>query len=179
MPETNRAPPRGRVELGGGRQAIELRIVERLATHPRFRWENPRAFADGGHDVGGGAKAVALEIRVPGREREEMQMRIDQPGQDDGAPAVDALGPRADEPAQVTTGPEREDAIAAERDRAGERPPRVERDDAGVLEQPGRRRQSDDGSGFASFTFISWSQHETDPVPALLHRISVPQVSHR
>ena len=71
---------------------------------------------------------------MPGREREKMQMRIDQPGQDDGTPAVDALGPRPGERAQLTSGAEPEDAIAAERDRARERPPRVERDDARILE---------------------------------------------
>jgi hypothetical protein len=40
-----------------------------------------------------------------------------------------------------------------------------------------RRAQSDDGRGFASFSFISAPQHMMLPAPALLHSASVAQLS--
>jgi hypothetical protein len=83
---------------------------------------------------------------------------IDEP-QHRRPPAVDALGPRAGERAELRRGAEGEDATAADGDRLGDRPARVERQHPRVLEEPvgaGRSgRQSEDGSGFASFTFIS------------------------
>ena len=106
-------------------------------------------------------------------------MGVDQAGQNGRAATVDPFRPGVRETAELAASAEREDATAADRDRVRHRPARIERHDPRVLEQPVGARQSDEGSGFASFTFISWSQHVMLPVPALLQRISVPQPSHR
>jgi len=39
--------------------------------------------------------------------------------------------------------------------------------------------QSDDGSGFASLSFIGSPQHSSVPAPALLQSTSVPHLSHK
>ena len=120
-------------------------------------------------------------MRVLGRQREEMEMRVDQPGENGRAATVDPLGARTDQIAQLGPRSDSEDGSVPERDGTCRRPTRIERDDPRVLEQPvcAARAQSDEGSGLASFTFISWSQHTMLPLPALLQRISVPQVSQR
>jgi hypothetical protein len=111
--------------------------------------------------------------------RKEVQVRIDQPRQHGRSSTVDALGPGTDTVAQGSArGAELEDPSRPHRDRAGGRPV-AERPDAGVLEEPVGAGQSEEGSGFASFTFISWPQHVTVPVLPLLQRISVPHVAHR
>jgi hypothetical protein len=107
-----------------------------------------------------------------------MEMRIDHPGDDRGAPAVDPL--------RITAGGARdggrladgEDARAVDRERRGDGTPRVTRQDAAVLEEIADG-QSDDGSGFASLSFISPSQHWSAPVPGLLHSTSTPHLSQR
>src|SRR5262249_56451485 len=55
----------------------------------------------------------------------------------------------------------------------------VEGHDPRVLENAGVVSQSDDGSGFASLSFISWSQQVRSPPPGLLHSTSAPQTSQR
>ena len=64
--------------------------------------------------------------------------------------------------------PESEPATGRDAERAANQAQRVAR-------QP---RQSEDGSGFASFNPISWSQHSMAPSPGLLQRASVPHCAH-
>jgi hypothetical protein len=124
-------------------------------------------------------RRLAIQVRRARCEAEEVQVRIDQTGEHRRAAAVEPLGGGTREGPHVRRRPERQHTSAADGERARDRAVRVEGQDAGVLQQPVGARQSEDGRGLASLTFISWPQHVTLPLPGLLHRISVPQVSHR
>jgi hypothetical protein len=116
---------------------------------------------------------------VAGGEREEMEMRIDEAREHDRATTVDALDVPPGERPEHGAVTDRENAAGTDGDRTrGGRVP-IEGHHPRPIEEPVRGAQSEDGSGFASLTFISWLQHVTLPLPALLQRISVPQVSQR
>src|SRR5262249_1665336 len=79
----------------------------------------------------------------------------------------------------LARGADRQHAAVANRDSARARDGGIERHDPRVLEDAGAVRQSDDGSGFASLSFISWSQQVRSPPPGLLHSTSAPHESQR
>jgi len=170
---------RGHLELGRRGQAAEAHLIDALAAHPRVRGQRRRAPPDQREELLHAARRRAVEVHPARGQGEEVEVRIDQPGQHRRAPAVDPLGGGSGEPVEARRRAQREHPPAAHRDRLRDGPARVEGHDPRVLEQPVGTIQSEDGSGFASLTFISWLQHVMLPVPGLLHRISVPQVSQR
>ena len=115
-------------------------------------------------------------MRVLGGQPEEMEMGIDEPGQHGGALAVDDPRARTEARAHCGGRSERHHTAVREADRFGGWGPRVGAD-ARVEEIESGRVQSDDGSGFASFSFISRSQQVSAPVPPLLQRTSTPHAS--
>jgi hypothetical protein len=145
------------LQLGRRRETTEPRFVEAVAAYPGVGGQPARRGANGGEQRRDILERGAVEMRVPCRQREEMEMGVDQPREDGRAAAVDALGARSHEIAQIASGPDAEDRPAPERDGTCRGPTRIERDDPCVLEQPvcGANAQSDEGSGLASFTFIS------------------------
>jgi hypothetical protein len=110
-------------------------------------------------------------------EPEEVEVRIDQPGQHGGARAVDDAAARAERATHRRCRSHGGHPAASKPDRGRDRRPRIDAD-AGVGEDEGRRDQSDDGSGFASFKRISVSQQVIAPVPPLLQSTSTPHASH-
>jgi len=179
MAEADGVAGRGRVELERRGQAAEAHLVHALAAHPRAGRPLRRAPRDQGEELVHALGRRAVEVHPARGEGEEVEVRIDQAGQHRRAPAVDPLGGAPGERPQARRRADREHPPAAHRDRLRDPPAGPEGHDPRVLEQPVGTIQSEDGNGFASLTFISWSQHVTLPVPGLLHRISVPQVSQR
>ena len=82
-------------------------------------------------------------------------MRVDEPREDGRPAAVEAFGAPAGEPGHLDPRADRQDAPADNGERGGGGSMRVERHDPRVLEQPVGGGQSEEGSGFASFSFIS------------------------
>ena len=82
-------------------------------------------------------------------------MRVDETGKDRRAAAVHALRAAAGERLDLGPRPDRHHPPAGDGERRGPRTTRVERRHPRVLEQPVGGGQSDDGSGLASFSFIS------------------------
>jgi len=179
MAQADGTPARGRLEFRCRRQAPEARLVQPLTTQPCTRGQALGARAHGGEELPDARDGRAVEVHVPGGHGEEMEVGIDQPRNHGGAAAVEHFRVPPDEPAERSAGADTEHPATADGDRLRDRLARVERHDPRIVEEPGGRRQSEDGSGFASFTFISCSQHVMLPLPALLHSISVPQVSQR
>ena len=159
--KADRPAAAGGVELGGGREPSEPYLVQALAPHPGAGGETPRPPGNRGQQVldGSDARFAAVEVRLARGKGEKVEMRIDETGQNRRASAVDLLRARTSEAAERAARAEREDAALTDRDRCRPGPPRIERQHAGVLEEPvGVDRppaQSDEGRGFASFTFIS------------------------
>src|SRR5439155_3719136 len=117
--------------------------------------QRPGPDPDGIEKYGQARARATVEVRAPRGEREEMEMRIDQSGEHGGPLAVDAFRPPTGEPSEGGTRAHGEHPSAAHGDRLGEGARRVQGHDPRVLEEPRGTAQSDDGSGFASLTFIS------------------------
>jgi hypothetical protein len=179
MAEADGRPRRGGVQLRGGGEPAEERFVESFTADPVPVVRPGRARAHRRQHVGHPAERGAVEMRLARGEREEMEVRIDQTGKHRRPRAVDATARATGHAAHVGRASDRQDAAAADRDRACRRRTGVECHDPGALEYPGIVRQSDDGSGFASLSFISWSQQLSSPPPGLLHSTSAPQESQR
>jgi len=172
VPEPHRIRGRRALELVRGGETTEPCVVGAFRAEPRARRQPTRPHRDGGQqrvDVGG---FRAVEVRVTRRQREEVQVRIDQAGQDRRAAAVDALGPRAGGARRGPPIADRDDACADDRERRRLRASWDAGANARVLEE--EAGQSDDGSGFASLSFISPLQHSMAPVPGLLQSTSTP-----
>ena len=174
-----RAPPRSS-SAAVGRRPSDV-FVQRPRRAPSRR-AAPRARARGSPPARPvrRRKRRAVEVRIAGRERRRGAGADRRRRQHRGATTVDATyaGRR---PARRSTraSSSADDASTAHGHRVGARQRRVAGHDPPALQDPGRPRQSDDGSGFASLSFISWSQHVSSPVPGLLHSTSAPQVSQR
>jgi len=82
-------------------------------------------------------------------------MGVDEPREDGRPAAVEALGSAVSEPGDLGPRADRQDTAAGNGERGGGGSMRVERHDPRVLEQPVGGGQSEEGSGFASFSFIS------------------------
>jgi len=148
---------RGGLELACRREAAEAPLIEPLAAQP----DTPRKLTGPGThriqqtgDVAD-ARPRAVEVRRARGEGMEVEMRVDEPREDGRPPAVEALGPTAGEPRDLGLRADRQDAPAGDGERGGGGSVRVERHDPRVLEQPVGGGQSEEGSGFASFSFIS------------------------
>jgi hypothetical protein len=116
---------------------------------------------------------------VARRHGEEMNVRIDEPRQNRRVGERQQLGPPAESAPHVAGRAQRDDTSAHDahgpcigKPPAGAAYAAADDDDA-----PGA--QSDDGNGFASFSFISVSQQVSSPPPPLLHSTSTPQDSQR
>ena len=155
MPEPHRRLGRRSIELGGRWQAAEPRLVESLTTQPRARREASRAHADRRQELLDAPERPAVEMRFSGGERQQVQMRVDDPGQQRRTPAVEAADGASCGAPDVSRPPDCQHAAAAHGDGARTRCGGVQRHDPRVLENAGLVRQSDDGSGFASLSFIS------------------------
>src|SRR5262249_3110761 len=97
----------------------------------------------------------AVEMPAAGGQREEVQVWIDQPREERSAAAVHAASRAAGDAPDVRTAADRKHSAITYRDGGRPRDGRVERHDPRVRANTGGVRQSEDGSGFASFSFMS------------------------
>jgi hypothetical protein len=153
--EADRVAGRGRLELARRRQAAEAHLVQALAAYPGARGQLRRAPPDQREQLLHAARRRTVEVHPARGQGEEMEVRIDEAGQHGRAPAVDPLGGGRGERPDARRRAQREHSPGADRDRLRDPPPRVEGHDPRVLEEPVGTVQSEDGSGFASLTFIS------------------------
>ena len=172
MPEAHRIPRGGALELLRRRQPAEPRIVGAFRAQPHARRQRRRVRRELGQERIDVGRVRTVEVRVARGEREEMQVRIDQARQDRRAGAVDPLRPRARRARRGPPIADRDDTRADDRQRRRVRASRDAGTNARVLEEVAG--QSDDGSGFASLSFISPPQHSIAPVPGLLQSTSTP-----
>jgi hypothetical protein len=142
-------------QLVGARESREAPLVEPFAADPPAGGKLPRPRRDFREKRRDTPHLAEVELGVAGGQREEMEVRIDEAREERRAAAVEALDARPDEAAEIRRASDRLHAAGADHEARGDGARRVERQDPGVLEEPVGGRQSDEGSGFASFSFIS------------------------
>ena len=182
MPQPYGASGRRRLELRRPSAAARARLVEAVAAHPGAARQRPRAAPRTAASSVGDVAPTRRSRAAPGAPPSPPDADAGRSGRGaasrrrqsmTAAPAQPREHGRARRP--------RRDATALDRHRRQRTgTARVERHErARSRGSSDRARQSDDGSGFASFSFISWSQQTSVPLPGLLQSASVPQASQR
>lgn len=155
VPQPNRMAWRHAIELGGRRQPLEAGVVESLGTHPRSGREPRCRAAHGREHRGHRIERCEVQVGGTGRERVEVEVRIEEAGHDRRAAHVDPLGAGPGEGSHLGAAAHGHHPPITHRDRLRHRAAGVEGQHPCPFDEPVGARQSEDGSGFASFTFIS------------------------
>ncbi|MCW5892897.1 MAG: hypothetical protein KIT14_20480 [bacterium] len=139
MPQPHRPAARDGGELVRTRQPPRARFVEALRPHPGPARQRPGVRAHRTQHRRGRVARAEIEVRVAHRQREQVQVRIDEAGKEHPAAAVDVLGTRTERPHDLGAIPDRAHAARRHADRARRRLARIERAHARVLEDQRHR----------------------------------------